>query len=188
MNNPLRGVIQKKYEMKNLKNFSELKQNQKVLEVGCGQGVGAQLIIQNFLPSEYHGIDLDEKMIQRAQKKGIKGTLFQAASVTDLPFDDGYFDAVIDFGVIHHVPNWQDALQEIKRVLKPGGEFLFEDLSSDTWKYGLGKPLKKVLEHPYEAMFSTQDFINKLKEQGLSVQYEEKSILGLKHFFGMANK
>jgi len=188
MNNPVRGLVQEKYEMKNLKSFSKLKPNKKILEVGCGQGIGEKIITKNFHPSEYYGIDLDEKMIKRAQKRKSSKRFFQTADVTNLPFDDASFDAVFDFGIIHHVPNWKDSLKEIKRVLKPGGEFLFEELSSDTWEYGLGKFLKEILDHPYEEMFSEKAFIKELEEQNFSVNHRQNKVLKLKHFFGIAKK
>jgi ubiquinone/menaquinone biosynthesis C-methylase UbiE len=50
-----------------------------------------------------------------------------------LDFPDGHFDAVFDFGIIHHIPNWKDCIQELKRVLKPNGEVILEELSIDTF-------------------------------------------------------
>jgi ubiquinone/menaquinone biosynthesis C-methylase UbiE len=50
-----------------------------------------------------------------------------------LDFPDNHFDAVFDFGIIHHIPNWKDCIQELKRVLKPNGEVILEELSIDTF-------------------------------------------------------
>lgn len=76
-------------------------------------------------------------MIKKARKSASKRDLldvnYQEASVTALPFDNDEFDAIIDYGILHHIPNWEDAIKECKRVLKKGGQFILDDLSLDTW-------------------------------------------------------
>ena len=69
MNNPVRAMIQSQHEMKNFERLYELPKKKCVLEIGCGQGVGAKIISKKLEPIEYQGIDLDEKMIKRAGKK-----------------------------------------------------------------------------------------------------------------------
>ena len=44
---------------------------------------------------------------------------------------DDTYDAVFDFGIIHHIPRWREALDEVARVLKPGGRFFFEEVLRD---------------------------------------------------------
>jgi ubiquinone/menaquinone biosynthesis C-methylase UbiE len=46
-------------------------------------------------------------------------------NVTTIQAADESFDAVFDFGVIHHVPAWEDAIREVRRVLEPGRYFRF---------------------------------------------------------------
>jgi SAM-dependent methyltransferase len=43
-----------------------------------------------------------------------------------MPFEAAAFDAVFDFGAIHIVPEWERALDEVRRVLRPGGRYYFE--------------------------------------------------------------
>src|SRR5439155_9093902 len=50
--------------------------------------------------------------------------------VTSMKADDATFDAGFDFGAIHLEPNWRKALSEVRRVLKPGGKFFFEWVTS----------------------------------------------------------
>jgi ubiquinone/menaquinone biosynthesis C-methylase UbiE len=51
-------------------------------------------------------------------------TVLELGGAECLPFADQYFDAVFDFGVLHHIPRWQTAVAEIGRVLRPGGASL----------------------------------------------------------------
>jgi len=70
------------------------------------------------------GVDLSPTHLQIASRRfalyGVPADL-RLADAEGLPFEDGTFDAVYTFGVIHHTPNTQKAVEEIHRVLKPGG-------------------------------------------------------------------
>ena len=97
-------------------------------------------------------------------------------------------DSVMDFGIVHHVPEWKNALAEVHRTLKVHGEFLFEDLSVETWERGIGIPFKKIADHPYEQMFRTQEFIDELVSLGFAVEIHENSPFSFYHFWGRAEK
>lgn len=56
---------------------------------------------------------------------------FRAANVLSMPFENGEFDVVFAFGLLHHIPNLEDALKEISRVMSPNGLFLFRDPCSE---------------------------------------------------------
>lgn len=113
-----------------------------LLEVGCGLGT-------DLLQFARHGahvtdIDLTEESIalakQRFELYGIEANLL-AADAENLPFPDHSFDVVYSFGVLHHTPNTQKAIDEVYRVLKPGGEIvimLYHKHSLHVW---LGVPL-----------------------------------------------
>ncbi len=94
----------------------------KVLEVGFGMGTDLFQIARSG--AEVHGVDLVPKHLEIATKRfevfGIPAEL-QIADAENLPFDDNSFDSVYTFGVIHHTPDTQKAVDEIHRVLKPGG-------------------------------------------------------------------
>ena len=189
INNPIRGLIQKHYEIPRLKRLSS-GQADTILEIGCGQGVGARILYDCFSPRKYVGVDLDAKMISRARKKGqgLANAEFLQGDASSLAFDDESFDLVVDFGIIHHIPNWRDALAEVHRTLKTNGEFLFEELSLETWEQGIGKPLKKILDHPYDRMFRQQEFLDELKNLGFETEtYEEKPV-SFYYFWGKATK
>jgi len=189
MNNPIRGLIQKYYEVPRLKRLSN-GQADAVLEIGCGQGVGARILHECFSPRQYVGVDLDSKMISRARKKGqgLANAEFLQGDASSLAFDDESFDLVVDFGIIHHIPNWQDALTEVHRTLELNGEFLFEELPLETWEQGIGRPLKKILDHPYDRMFRQREFVDQLQNLGFETETYEGKPLGFYYFWGKATK
>ena len=189
MNNPLRAFVQRHYEAPRLKRLSTGKSDT-ILEIGCGQGAGARIIYDLFSPQKYVGVDLDPRMIRRAKRKAgaLPNATFMEGDVSNLEFPDSSFDLIIDFGIVHHVPNWKDALAEVHRTLKVHGEFLFEDLSLETWERGIGIPFKRIADHPYDRMFRKQEFIDEILSHGFAVEARESSPLSFYHFWGRAEK
>ena len=189
MNNPLRTFIQRHYEAPRLKRLSTGTADN-ILEIGCGQGAGARIIYDLFGPQKYSGIDLDPRMIRRAKRiaGGLPNATFTEGDVSKLEFPDSSFDIVMDFGIVHHVPDWKNALAEVHRTLKVHGEFLFEDLSVETWERGIGIPFKRIADHPYDQMFRKQEFVYELVSQGFAVDTHESSPLSFYHFWGRAEK
>jgi len=109
--------------------FAELKEKQDFLEIGCGSGA-----VSKYIAERYHlnvtGVDVDPEQIELAKKNANKifNLRFLAADATHLAFEDNSFDIVLSFGVMHHIPNWLDVMEEIKRVLRPKSYFIYMDL------------------------------------------------------------
>ena len=151
VNNPARALVQRFYEAPLLRKLGGRVENARVLEIGCGRGVGVQILLQQFGAGQVCGIDLDPLQLRRAKNRlapGLNGRSYlAAASLECLPFPDAYFDAVFDFGVIHHAREWQTGIAEIRRVLKPCGRFFFEEVTRtalNRWLY------RTFLDHPVE--------------------------------------
>ena len=169
MNNALRAASQRQFETPRLIGPRGSLNGKRVLEIGCGRGVGVEILLS--LGAEHAtGFDLDPRMVALAQKRlekyGDRARVFVGdAEAIDAPDDS--FDAVVDYGVIHHIPHWQLALKEISRVLKPGGTFYFEDLLKDlitTW------PAPIFFEHPQATQFYGREFRSELESTELHVQ------------------
>jgi ubiquinone/menaquinone biosynthesis C-methylase UbiE len=112
------------YLPKLLSNIAEEGGN--ILEVGCGQGVDAIEICRRLNNGSYIGIDYSQKSVENAKHflssfggLNIKPK-FIVGNAENLEFIDNSFDALWSMGVIHHTPNIQNAISEIRRVLKPG--------------------------------------------------------------------
>ena len=102
-----------------------LKPGSRVLDLGCGPGTISVGLAKAVEPGELHGIDMEESQIMVARASAQAGehmnATFHVGDATDLPFDDGYFDAVHTHAVLMHVPDTEKTLSEVMRVLKPGG-------------------------------------------------------------------
>lgn len=171
MNNPIRAAFQLWYEAPLLERLGGRLQNMRVLEIGCGRGVGTRIILERFGASYVHAIDIDPDMVNRARKRLADyppdRLKLEVGDVTALGVEDASFDAVFNFAILHHVPNWQAGISEIRRILKPGGRFYFQDVTThalNKWFY------QTFLEHPSENRFSCQDFIAELERQGIAVE------------------
>lgn len=97
--------------------------NQRVLEIGHGVGSDLVRLAQNG--ALVSGIDATEKHHQMAKKNlqihGLSGDL-RLGDATQLPFEDSSFDQIYTVGVLHHMEHPETCMDEILRVLKPGGK------------------------------------------------------------------
>jgi len=97
-----------------------------VLEIGCGNGHGAYLLNQGS-PRSYVGLDVMEEQIEKARRRYPRYQ-FLVQDAADLSqFAEASKDVVIIFGVLHHIPEWRKVIDEIRRVLRPGGSFFVEE-------------------------------------------------------------
>lgn len=97
------------------------------LDVGSANGAFA-IELAKCGAKKVYGIDIAKRFVENARKKAtelkIRNVEFKQADARELPFKDETFDFVICTEVLEHVPNFKKAICEIKRVLKPNGEFL----------------------------------------------------------------
>lgn len=103
----------------------------KVLEIGAGSGAMAAELLAMFDDITMCVSDFDEAMVAAAADRlapfGDRVECRQAEA-TALPFADGSFDTVLSWIMLHHTIEWEKALAEAARVLKPGGQLVGYDL------------------------------------------------------------
>jgi ubiquinone/menaquinone biosynthesis C-methylase UbiE len=168
VNNRVRAAVQMFYEAPLLRRLGGTVPGGTVLELGCGRGAGIEVILRQFETAHVCCIDLDPLQVERARKRLLGKypglvTLMQA-DAERLPFANASFDAVFDFGGLHHVPDWQKSIAETRRVLKPGGTFFFEEVTRaalQRWIY------RRFLDHPADNRFSEAEFMTETARHGL---------------------
>lgn len=102
-----------------------LRPGQRLLDFGCGPGTISSGLAGAVAPGEMHGVDMEESQVELARSvaraHGRDNAQFHVGDVTDLPFADSYFDVAHCSNVLMHVPDTAAVLDEMMRVLKPGG-------------------------------------------------------------------
>jgi ubiquinone/menaquinone biosynthesis C-methylase UbiE len=191
VNNGLRNFIFSNIEFRRIRKMVSLPPKATCLEIGCGSGYAASQICKYYRPLKLKAMDLDPKMIEMAKSRYHGFPIeFSVADATSLPYATSQFDAVFEFGVLHHVPDWRKALQEIYRILKPNGIFVAEDLSKDTFETKLGRHGRKHFDHPYQKMFYKHEFIRELKDMHFDIRHDQSffPLRLIKYFLVVADK
>jgi ubiquinone/menaquinone biosynthesis C-methylase UbiE len=180
VNNPGRVIIQRLI-IKWIKSVYRIEPQARILEIGCGRGAGACLIQKAFNPSLIHAFDLDYGMI-RIARRYLKPELRDKISLyvgdaQELPYRDGVLDAILGFGVLHHLPDWRRGVREIARVLKPGGLYFLEEYYPQFYQNCLAR---RIFLHPEHDRFYSHDLHRALAEAGFALQGRlEQKMLGI---------
>lgn len=140
------------------------------LEIGCGLGRGARLLVERMGFRQVLAFDLEPRLVQRAaarlpERFSTKISFF-VADAQDLPFSNSAFDAVVNFGIIHHVLDWRRCIRELGRVTRPGGFFYFEEIYPPLYANIL---LKHVVRHPTQDRFYGPQFVETLDANGFRI-------------------
>jgi ubiquinone/menaquinone biosynthesis C-methylase UbiE len=172
MNNPVRSMAQRWFEAPRLAAMAGRRPCARALEIGCGRGVGTELIFDVFGASRVDAFDLDPEMVNLARSRlarhGSKVRLWQG-DVEHIDAPNEAYDAVFDFGIVHHVPRWRAAIAEVARVLAPGGRFYVEEVLRDLIHHPFWR---RVLDHPMDDRFDARTFARGLEAAGLHVVAE----------------
>ena len=168
MNNPARAWSLRTIEAYWMRSFATPVVGGCALEIGCGRGVGVEAILA-MGAREVHGFDIDPAALTLALRR-LRPRLRQVrlwhGSADDIKASDACYDAVFDFGVLHHVPDWQAAVAEVGRVLRPGGCFVGEEML----RAFVDHPVARVLfDHPRDNRFDLTALTTSIERQGLRV-------------------
>ena len=120
----------------------EMKLGERVVDVGSGAGFDCFIAAEKVGASgQVVGIDMTQEMLDRSRSTatamGLDNVEFREGLIEEMPVADGWADTVISNGVINLCLDKKQALDEIWRVLKPGGYLQFADIAN-------GKPVPEA--------------------------------------------
>ncbi|MEX2720214.1 MAG: class I SAM-dependent methyltransferase [Candidatus Wukongarchaeota archaeon] len=163
---PEREKIQEKMEETVLL-FGEFMPDMIVLDVGTGYGYACRLLAGLFNePGHVYSIDPSSEVIEDAKNqletRGLGGrVVFKEGFVEKLPFKDDFFDAAISALTLHHVENLDVAVEEIARVLSPGGKLIIVE-----WK---AKASTFVRHAPHHFLDPPEKLVEVLEKNELEI-------------------
>ena len=149
--------------------FAQLAGKPDCLEIGCGNGAVSVHFARKYA-SAVVGTDVDPEQVELAQKGvvALPNVKFLVADATSLPFEDSRFDVVMSFQVMHHIANWLDAMREARRVLKPGGYFIYSDIIFTEPVARLGRFLLKRFGSNMYGITTMHDLDSFIENSGFS--------------------
>jgi ubiquinone/menaquinone biosynthesis C-methylase UbiE len=160
----------------------------RVLEISHGRGGGAALLSDCYCPRLMVGVDLSRQQTDYATKRyGRDGECpigFSEGDATSLPFGDNHFDVVLNVQASHAYPSYRTFIQEVKRVLKPGGAFLSSDFRYNFGAEAPGLIMQDEFQSPVKIMDVSSGVLQALNENRLVQPFVDECNAD----FGVANK
>ena len=181
VNNPIRQYQIRK-NLQHLKSLVPGEDLSDVLEIGCGFGAGIIGIEKVLAPKTISAFDLDETMVEAARQRTkhlATDIAIQVSDAESIPFPDASFDCVCEFTIFHHIPNWEKAIAETARVLRPGGVFFFEELAREFHfdSFFISSIQQRFTVHPWETIPDKATFLKALEDAGLKVVFCQQTFV-----------
>jgi 2-polyprenyl-3-methyl-5-hydroxy-6-metoxy-1,4-benzoquinol methylase len=106
--------------------------NSQILDIASGEGYGTHALA--LKPNDVIGIDISQEAVSHAIKK--YNLDFRVGNAESIPLPSNSMDAVVSYETIEHVPNPRDFINEVARVLKPGGKLFISTPNANTYLAG----------------------------------------------------
>ncbi len=143
-----------------------------VLEIGCGRGGGASFMARYLHPASLTGVDLSARAVRCCQRRHpIERLTFLRGEAEHLPLPSKSFDAVVNVESSHCYPSFERFLDEVARVLRPNGVFLFADIRPREEV----APLRERLKQRFTVV--EEEFITANVIRALELDSDRKSLL-----------
>ena len=101
------------------------------LDIGCGTGALLSRLVDKFPDSNFAGVDASTEMLELARSRLPANVSLATCWAEELPFDAGSFDTIVSCNMFHFIRRPDAALDEMFRVLRPGGTVVITDWCDD---------------------------------------------------------
>jgi ubiquinone/menaquinone biosynthesis C-methylase UbiE len=171
-----RAMLSKSHEREGMRRAQrvlehlDMKGKRDYLELGCGGGhVTRHMATECGL--QCTGTDVDPDMVEaaRSRSQGIENVKFLTADATDLPFEDASFDLVLSFGILHHIGEWPRVIEEVSRVLRPGGDYVLGDFAYSRFSKRALAPFVRNY-----GLYTVDDLIDASRASGLDLAWRSE--------------
>ena len=173
MNNPARAAAQRRYTARHMLRLGGDLDGGNALEIGCGRGVGAEIILTTFDAANVVAFDVDPEMVDLARRRlgsfGNRARVY-VGDATAISEPNDAFDGVFDFGVIHQIVGWEKAVAEVARILKPGGRFYFEAVSTRFYRFAMNLAMERGTPDVRKIGFGRDSYLSELAKNGIEVK------------------
>ncbi|MBT3385204.1 MAG: methyltransferase domain-containing protein [Prolixibacteraceae bacterium] len=165
--------------MKQLIDFFKDKTVNNVLDVGTGTGNFLEILQETFQAAQITGVDPNPESLQEAEKL-FPEISFQKMVAEKLEFTDNSFDAASISMALHHLPDVQKGLQEMRRVVKPGGWIIVNELFSNNLNpaqevhklyHHFGSNIDRILGVNHNSSFKKEVILQAVQESGFAIQF-----------------
>lgn len=156
-----------------------LRQGAKVLDVGCGRGVLLDRLGASYGTIGF-GIDVSAESLKQARQEAQSGIHPARSDARRIPFADGSFDLVVSMDVLEHIPDSNRAIDEMARVMRPGGTLVCYAVSTrnrytfnwflETIALRLGTDLRSRACHEPELLVDPNVISSRLSRVGCTVE------------------
>jgi arsenite methyltransferase len=150
-----------------------LRPGERVLDLGCGTGWATRILARAVEGGpeglgQVVGLDVSDQMVRRARaaSRDFNNILYVWGSATEIPWEDDYFDKVLSIESFYYYPDQDAALEELLRVMAPGGSVFIlinlykENRYSLRWADALKVPVHVRSEDEYLALLRRHGFEN----------------------------
>ena len=170
-----------------------LNKGSRVLEFACGTGIVTAAVAPHV--ASIRAIDISDEMVVRAKAKmeslGHTNVEVTQTDLFDPTLPEGSFDAVMAFNVLLYVDNFEEVMERIQKLLKPGGIFLS---ATDCLGWNFSKAARQKFwrsrtgKMPYVGFFSQKGLVKKIERAGFTVLEKENLFPNPPNLFIAARK
>lgn len=159
---------------------------EKVLDICTGRGTFMKVMIDTFSENtQFTGIDLKDEALEIARNTFANENInFIAMNAEILEFNDNSFDIVSLSNSLHHLPNYDIVLKEMKRVLKPDGYIIINEMfcdnqstkqNSHVWLHHFNADIDNILGNHHDKTYTKNKLMQIVSERDFKVIYKFES-------------